>query len=69
MKDDKSDFLKKHSLKTVNDSDISTALKHMKTVPSVVSLPYKKREATEDTEALESSTLKDHHHGKRGKKT
>jgi len=66
MKDDKSDFLKKHSVKHVEESTIATALKGMTAIPSTISLPVGKREAEEDTEELEKEAqpLK----GKRGKK-
>ena len=39
MKDDKSDFLKKHSVKHVEDHHIKSALKNMKAIPSTISLP------------------------------
>lgn len=68
MKDDKSDFLKKHAVNNVSDELISTALKGMKNIPSVISLPQKKREADEDVEELENKVHENQHHGKRGKK-
>lgn len=66
MKADKLDFLHKHSAKHVQDNDIHSALKGMKNIPSVVSIP-KKREAEQETEELEAQT--NQAHAKRGKKT
>ena len=54
MKDDKNSFLKHHAVKSnVNDKSISSALKGMGSIPSVISIPVGKREAEDDVESLE----------------
>lgn len=56
MKDDKNDFLSRYAIKNVTDEDFDAALKGKATIPGIVSLPSKKRDAEDDLEELEAVT-------------
>ena len=61
MTDQKAKFMKEFAIKkNLSDKDFDDAIKFIKNknkhIPSVVSIPSKKREAEEDTESLQEST-------------
>lgn len=58
MTDQKAKFMKEFAIKkNLSDKDFDDAIKNKnKHIPSVVSIPSKKREAEEDTESLQEST-------------
>lgn len=64
LKEDKLDFLKKHTAKHVTNDAIAHALKGQSNIPSQISIPKQKRDSDDEVEALE----KQHHSGKQSKK-
>jgi len=58
MKDDKTKFLKKFAIKGVTQQDFDKAIKG-DSIPSVVQLPARKRDAEDDSEDLEKSVKPD----------
>lgn len=69
MKDDKSQFLKKFAITGVTDKDFDKALEGRgNNIPSVVSLPARKRDADDDSEALENALQPDRKGPRKSKK-
>ena len=67
MKEDKSKFLKQFVVKKTKE-DFDPALKGKDTIPSVLSMPKKKRDADSDSESLEKNLKsKDAKKGKKQK--